>query len=44
MEVEASPLGSSTSQDERWSHLQTILTRSSPLAHPEFEPSEEVRV
>ena len=43
MEVEASPLGSSSSQDDRWNHLQTILTRSSPLAHPEFEPSEEVR-
>ena len=45
MEVEASPLsGSLTANDNRWNHLQTILTRSSPLAHPEFEPSEEVRV
>ena len=43
MEVEASPLSSSTSSDDRWNHLQTVLTRSSPLAHPEFEPSEEVR-
>ena len=43
MEVEASPLSSSASSDDRWNHLQTVLTRSSPLAHPEFEPSEEVR-
>ena len=28
----------------RWSHLQRLLCRSSPLAHPDFEPSDEVRV
>ena len=44
MEVEVSPSSSSASNDDRWNHLQTVLTRSSPLAHPEFEPSEEVRL
>ena len=28
----------------RWSHLQRLLCRGSPLAHPDFEPSDEVRV
>ena len=26
----------------RWDHLQFLLARGSPLAHPDFEPSEEV--
>ena len=26
----------------RWEHLQKLLCRGSPLAHPDFEPSEEV--
>ena len=26
----------------RWAHLQKLLCRGSPLAHPDFEPSEEV--
>lgn len=26
----------------RWDGIQKLLTRSSPLAHPDFEPSEEV--
>ena len=26
----------------RWDHLQYILCRGSPLAHPDFEPSSEV--
>ena len=42
MEVECSPVNSAVSQDERWNNLQTVLTRTSPLAHPEFEPNEEV--
>lgn len=31
------------SQDNsgRWAHLQKLLCRGSPLAHPDFEPSEE---
>ncbi|XP_065901241.1 NEDD8-activating enzyme E1 catalytic subunit-like [Dysidea avara] len=41
MEVGCSPINSSASQDDRWNHLQTVLTRTSPLAHPEFEPNEE---
>jgi len=28
----------------RWSHLQAILERSGPFAHPEFEASSEVRL
>lgn len=34
-----------TSEDEfpgRWRDIQKLLTRGSPLAHPEFEPSEQV--
>ena len=34
-----------TSDDEfpgRWRDIQKLLTRGSPLAHPEFEPSEQV--
>ena len=27
---------------ERWAGLQNILCSTSPLAHPDFEPSEEV--
>lgn len=26
----------------RWESIQYLLTRGSPLAHPDFEPSEEV--
>ena len=26
----------------RWDHLQYVLCRGSPLAHPDFEPSAEV--
>ena len=29
---------------EKWSHLQKLLCRGSPLAHPDFEPSDEVSV
>ncbi len=25
-----------------WDNLQKLLTRGSPLAHPDFEPSDEV--
>jgi len=42
MEVECSPVNLSNGQDDRWNNLQTVLTRTSPLAHPEFEPNEEV--
>ena len=28
----------------RWSHVQKLLERTGPLAHPEFEPSTEVDV
>jgi len=28
----------------RWSHLQKLLCRGSPLTHPDVEPSEEVRI
>ena len=27
---------------ERWAGLQSVLCSASPLAHPDFEPSEEV--
>lgn len=27
---------------ERWAGLQNVLCSASPLAHPDFEPSEEV--
>ena len=26
----------------RWENIQKLLTRGSPLAHPDFEPSDEV--
>ena len=28
----------------RWDGIKKILTRTSPLAHPDFEPSEDVRL
>ena len=28
----------------RWGSIQKLLTRGSPLAHPEFEPSDEVLI
>lgn len=39
MEVEANRVNV---LPERWQSIQYILTRGSPLAHPDFEPSEEV--
>ena len=27
---------------EKWTSLQSLLCRGSPLAHPDFEPSSEV--
>ncbi|XP_037086845.1 NEDD8-activating enzyme E1 catalytic subunit-like [Pollicipes pollicipes] len=38
MEVE----GSAGTPAGQWSHLQRLLTRSGPLAHPEFQPSAEI--
>ena len=28
----------------RWENIQKLLTRGSPLAHPDFEPSDEVLI
>ena len=28
----------------RWRDIQKLLTRGSPLAHPDFEPSDQVAV
>ena len=36
-----------TSEEEfpgRWRDVQKLLTRGSPLAHPEFEPSDQVYI
>ncbi len=30
--------------DGRWSHVQKFLERIGPFTHPDFEPSEEVRM
>ena len=27
----------------RWNHVQKLLLRSGPLAHPEFEPGPQVK-
>ena len=41
MEVD-NRLSAATDIPGRWESIQYLLTRGSPLAHPEFEPSEEV--
>lgn len=28
----------------RWNHLQKLLVRGGPLAHPDFEPGPEVNI